>query len=467
MKNKILLAAVLPIVLGTATVSGQSSGDIAQLQKRLEELERKTTRLEQENRKLSEHQSRKLSGKEIAAPESTVEKIKLAGGITEMKLSSELRLRYQYENSDSQLYWDANKGRYSEANGSQQSRWRFRLRLQADFKIGEDWFAGIGIQTGQNADSGFETYGGGFQNYSLYLHRAFVGWNATDWLTVVAGKQANPFYKSELVWGNDLSPTGLSEKVRLDKFFGETNWELTLVGGQFIFDDNIENIAGDPDRKVDAYLFEQQLVATYKFNKELKLTVAPSFLLYNAANISLARNSKSFSAATAGAGWEDIGHTRDLHILQLPGDVAFKLWGQKARFVWDVAYNINGGKRTHDIYGLTSHEEHDNWAFLLGFELGENKKKGDWSAGVNYRQVGVSAIDPNLNDSTWAFSNLNVKGWKVAAAYNFTDNIIGALTFFSADNLRKDLYGGQATGGAKLADLNSGQAVQVDLSVKF
>ncbi|HWL51460.1 MAG TPA: putative porin [Chthoniobacteraceae bacterium] len=460
MKNKILSTLALPLLLGGGTVLGQSTPEIARLQKRLEELEQKTSRLEAENRK--------LSGRTIEAPPSTVEKIKLAGGISELKLSSELRLRYQYENADSQQYWDANKGRYTSSHGSEQSRWRFRLRVAADFKLGDDWFAGIGLQTGQNADSGFQTYSGGFENYGVYLHRAFVGWNAAEWLTVVAGKQANPFYKSELLWGNDLAPTGLSETFRLGPLLGaKTDWELTLVAGQFIFDDNIENFAGDPDRKVDAYLFEQQLIARYPFNDKVKLTVAPSFLFYNAANITLARNTKSFSAATAGAGWEDIGHTRDLHILQLPGDVAFPLFGRKARFLWDVAYNLAGDGRTRDIYGLASHEEHDNWAFLVGFELGENKKKGDWSLGVNYRQVGVAAIDPNLNDSTWAFSNLNTKGWKVAAAYNFADFIIGSVTFFTADNLRKDLYGGQATGGAKLADLNSGQAVQVDLSVKF
>ncbi len=484
-KRKLLAAGLAAVALGAGSASAQSSRELAALNKRLAELEKKTSRLEAENRQLLD--------REIKPASSSADKIKLAGGVSELKLSGDLRLRYQYDTTDTQHYTNPNTGRVVNDHGSQRSRWRFRLRVNADFKLGDNWFAGIGLQTGQSADSGFETYTGGFSNYNVYLSRAFVGWNAADWFTLVAGKQANPFYKTELVWGSDLSPTGLSQRVQLDKLFGgdsfeetitgydkdgkpivssttvtqDSPWELALVFGQFIFSDNNEAAFGDTDLKTDAYLFEQQLIFGYKFSKDLKVTFAPSFLLYNAANIASANNAKSFSAATAGAGFANIGHTRDLHILQFPGDVTFKLFGQRTKFVWDVAYNASGGKRTHDIYGVVDHNSHDDWAFLVGLEVGQNRKKGDWSASVNYRQVGLSAIDPNLNDSTWAHSHVNVRGWKAAVAYNFTDNVLGAITYTQADNLRNDLFGGQATGGAKLADLNNGQALQVDLNVKF
>ena len=83
------------------------------------------------------------------------------------------------------------------------------------------------------------------------------------------------------------------------------------------------------------------------------------------------------------------------------------------------------------------------------------------------RQTGIASTDPNLNDSDFALSYLNMQGYKVGVAYNITDFSVGAITWYDAWNIRKDLYGGQATGGAKIANANQVQVLQVDLNVKF
>ena len=60
-----------------------------------------------------------------------------------------------------------------------------------------------------------------------------------------------------------------------------------------------------------------------------------------------------------------------------------------------------------------------------------------------------------------------MQGYKVGLAYNVTDFCVGAVSWYDAWNLRKDLVGGQATGGSKIANANSVQVLQVDLNVKF
>ena len=60
--------------------------------------------------------------------------------------------------------------------------------------------------------------------------------------------------------------------------------------------------------------------------------------------------------------------------------------------------------------------------------------------------MGISSIDPNLNSSNFALSNLNTEGWEFNVAYNFTDFLTGVLTFYYSDALTKNLYGGYATG---------------------
>jgi len=437
---------------------------------------------------------------------TSADKIKLSNSVTELSLYGDLRLRYQYSNLDPQFVPTVPNG--DPGHGTQASRLNFRLRLNGDFKLTENWFGGVQLTTGQNTDTGSQTFDNGFSNYPIYISRAYVGWkNDADWLTVVGGKQPNPFYTSDMVWDPNIDPSGLAEVVKFHKLFGggiqqttvteggktvtsitqapvSCPWELTFVAGQFAFCDNNEDFVDG--QNTDAFLFEEQLIFGYRFSKDVKLTVAPAYLAYNAAQINSAINTQPFSQATDGlpAG---IGETRDLSIIQVPGDVSFKVCGLSTKFLWDFSYNTDGAKRVRDIYGVdggieivkdsngkvvgefrrSDHSSQDDMGFQAGFQLGQNVQKGDWSLLTTYRQVGLAAVDPNLNASDWGLSRVNLRGWKLSAAYNFTNAVVGQITYFAADNLRKDLVGGQATGGAKIADANSDQLLTVDLNVKF
>ena len=437
---------------------------------------------------------------------SAADKIKIGSSVTQLSLYGDLRLRYQYSNLDSQFVPTVPNG--DPGNGAQSSKLNFRLRLNGDFKLTDNWFGGVQLTTGQNTDTGSQTFENGFSNYPIYVSRAYVGWkNSGDWLTVVGGKQPNPFYTTDMAWDPNINPSGLTEVIKFHKLFGggiqETScskggkqvvsvtqaaatspWELTFAAGQFAFSDNNEDAFAGVN--TDAFLFEEQLIVGYRFSQDVKLTVAPAYLSYNAAQINSAINTQPFSQATDGlpAG---TGETRDLSLIQVPGDVTFKICGVNTKFLWDFTYNTAGPQRTRNIYGLdggievvkdskgnvirefqrSNHSGADDMAWQAGFLLGQNVKKGDWSLLATYRQVGLSAVDPNLNASDWALSRVNMQGWKLSAAYNFSTAVIGQITYFAANNLRKDLFGGQATGGAKIADANSDQLLTVDLNVKF
>ena len=134
-----------------------------------------------------------------------------------------------------------------------------------------------------------------------------------------------------------------------------------------------------------------------------------------------------------------------------------------------MRYDIPLGWRNHvGVYTYRSDQSsQDDMGYQVGFQVGQNAKAGDWSLFATYRQVGIAAVDPNLNCSDFALSRLNVRGWKLSAAYSFSNAVLGQVTYFTADNLRGDLIGGQATGGARIADGNSLQLLTVDLNVKF
>ena len=412
-------------------------------------------------------------------------KIKLNSAVSELKLYGDLRLRYQYENKDAQLLRDAGGG----ANDSQQSRWRFRLRLNAEFKLGESVFGGVELQTAQASDSANQTFENGFNDYNIFISKAYMGWHISDGLTVTGGKFSNPFYATDLTWDPDINPTGVAEVIAFHKLAGsgetsgggyskdgktmhevsapEFPWELSLVAGQFIFDDNKESGGPDNDASTDAYLFETQLIGSYKFGNGVKVTLAPAYFTYINGSLSDLDNNNAFNDPIAG-----LGGTRNLNLLLAPGDISFKAGGLKAKFYWDFSYNLDGDKRVNDIYGLAgvagqSHRSEDDFAYLVGVIVGENKKAGDWSVLANWRQTGLGSVDPNLNDSDFALGELNTRGVKASLSYNFTDFAIGTVSYMYAWNLRDSLTGGQITGGAAVGDSNVIQVLQVDLSVKF
>jgi hypothetical protein len=169
------------------------------------------------------------------------------------------------------------------------------------------------------------------------------------------------------------------------------------------------------------------------------------------------------------------GETRQLHILTAPGDISFKLAGVKSKLYWDAAYNLGGRERFEDIYALYNpnnqtgmqFSERDAFAWLVGLQVGELKKKGDWQAYVNYRETGIASVDPNLNDSDFALGELNTRGFKLGLGYAFSDAVVFNVTGYMAWNLNEDLVGGRATGAPAIAQDNAVNVVQVDLNIKF
>jgi hypothetical protein len=139
--------------------------------------------------------------------------LKLAPWIKELKLSGDLLLRYQWDEVQAQEPAPApgiptptpspslrnpTPALTGSPNGSnhvgQRSRWRFRLHLNAEFKFDVGFFSGFGLTNANFSDQQNQTYTGGFQNYGIYLSKAFLGWNGYPGLTIIAGKQDNPFY---------------------------------------------------------------------------------------------------------------------------------------------------------------------------------------------------------------------------------------------------------------------------------
>lgn len=490
-----ILALSAVLALTSMTAHAQSNPD----QALLDALVRKGVLTEKEATQISAEAANAVS----TAPSSN---IKIGDWVQELRLGGDLRMRNQSDQREPMILTNPLLG--PQDVHVNRDRWRFRLRLTADFKLQGNFFGGFMLSTSDNraADTKNATITGGYDNYGIYISRAFMGWAPTPALTFIAGKQANPFYTTDLVYDPDVDPIGLVERIDFHKIFdmsfGEpvaaegkegkapppappapgNALELSLIAGQFVFQNNNAN-SGSTQLKWDAYAFQQQLLAKLKIGDKLSITFAPGFLAYNNASSGgtpgvhgaivppVSTSGLTFDQSTGGAG-DTLANSgpfpvtqRDLNIILAPGDITYRIFGKPLSLYWDFAYNFSGDDRFNKDYGplfshyfyvgrsstpsfggLASPSFSDNSAWLVGLKFGENKKAGDYSVSADYRQQGISSLDPNINNSNFALSNLNTEGWEFNLAYNFTDFLTGVLTFYYSYALHPNLYGGYATG---------------------
>jgi hypothetical protein len=501
---------VLSVLLGltSTTAHAQSSTD----QALLDALVKKGVLTEKEADQIAAEAANAVS----AAP-SPLSNIKVGDWVKQLSLSGDLRIRNQWDQRTPLVLTNPALG--PQDINIPRDRWRFRLRLNADVILQDNFFAGVQLSTSDNraADTNNATYTGGFDQYNIYITRAFMGWKPTPALTFIAGKQANPFYTTDLIYDPDLSPAGLVERIDFDKIFnlsfGEpiaegkegkapppapppapsNSLELALIAGQFVaFNNNADS--GLTGLKWDAYQFQQQLLAKLNIGDKLTFTLGPGLLAYNNAMVGSTATTTApfvFDGVVIPAGTfvppvntniDSVGAQplnnslaypitqRDMLIILAPGDITYKLFGKPLTLYWDFAYNTEGNARferdigplfsqyfyvgkssTPSFRELATPNFSDDVAWLIGLKYGENKKAGDFSLSADYRQVGIASIDPNINSSNFALSNLNTEGWEFNAAYNFTDFLTAVVTFYWSDALNGNLYGGYATGNVPMS----------------
>jgi hypothetical protein len=484
---------------------------------------------------LTKQEAEKLEAEVSKEPVTTAPQgpnIKIGDWVQELDLYGDIRFREYYQTFQQQLPKPPGATAYDE--NIQRQRIRFRLRLDADFKLAENFFGGVQLTTSdnRNGDTTNATYNGGFDNYNIYISRAFIGWAPIDGLTFVVGRQANPFYTTELNWAPDMSPNGIVERVDFHRLFG---WDaggepagyskegktpppapapsgipidVSLIAGQFIFYNNNAD-SSLSFNKTDSFMFDTQLLTKFKlFDGKVSISFGPQVQIWNNAGLGPSKvlangqpDPTSSITFTAPANTGALGTlnnanpfpiiTRDEFYLQAPGDISFKIAGIPVSLYWDTSYNVWGPQRFNDVYGplfskvtytgtnatgFTAHFSNqvrptfqDYFAWLAGIKIGQNKKAGDISLLVDYRQLGMASVDPNINTDDFNLSFLNTVGWRVSLAINVTDFAVFQFTGWFANNLDRNLFGGYATNPSPfpIANANSSSVFAVDFGVKF
>lgn len=381
------------------------------------------------------------------ANNSPAGKLDLAATDVTFKLSGDLRMRYEYNAQTPELATGA------APLANETSRQRFRFRYNTDVLLQKGWSAGFGLETGQASDSANQSFVGAADDYALFLARAFVTWQPNLNWTFTLGKQKNPFYTTEMRWDADISPQGASE---IYKYFNGAKDTFEIRAMQHAMEDRPEATAGPAGR--DTWLFEQQAVYTHWFAPD-NLSSAIFALGYSAYNQSTLTatplNSSAFTGSVRAQNYGTVAG--EVNWANINGEgTGFKVY-------WDSSYNFTGATRAYRVYNLNPNlfsKGSSAWLAGVGYSFGTGKIKGDYSVKLDYREVGVTAVDPNLNDSDWGFSKTNHKGVKLAMAYNVNDFTNFNVTYFDTKIIQPGMT-------FSLGNLDRSHELLVDLVVKF
>ena len=365
----------------------------------------------------------------------------IGSSVSEMKLSGDGRVRFEYRG-----------GSNASPDHFERERFRHRFRLGLQGKMADTWFFGTRIETADSARSTNVTLGDasnspfGKAKNGLYLGQIYVGFKPTSEITLTAGRFANPIVSTSMVWDGDINPEGLAEQWAHKS--GDVTWIANF--GQFVYDDaNPENAFGSSANKSDMILLANQIGAKFTIDKNSSLQVLPVVYFYQ---------------NTDNKGGEVGSSSQAYFIGELPIEYSFTAAGQPWKVWLDVAKNFDADKRAR-ILGVPQFDGED-MAYQAGVQYGKAGKRGTWEARAFYQHVEAFALDINLVDSDIFDSRTNMKGWSGSIVYALANGITATLTYANGDRLENGLptFGSGDIGTTSLTDY---QLLQTDLSFKF
>ncbi|MDD4889333.1 MAG: putative porin [Phycisphaerae bacterium] len=337
-----------------------------------------------------------------------------------LKFTGDIRVRYEGQffnghTAGKTTPWDYNRGRF-----------RVRFGFAKDFT--DEWSGGFMLATGNTSDpwETNQTMTGDFTRKPIQVDQAWIQYKPkylNKEVTVVAGKFANPFVTTEMLWDADIRPEGAAETWN-HKF--SEDFSTFMTAGQFILQDN-----ANADMVA---LLAYQLGIRYKISPRTALTLAAAYYQY--VNVDedtqLASFKKGNSVETGalhgvgGTHFSSIGK-QDFQILDLYSDITFMI-GEKAKqrplkFFGQVDWNLDNS--------APSPWSDEKLAFIAGASFGQIKKKGDWEVSYNYRWVEANAIVAAFSES--AFGGTNRQGHNVGFKYALADNVTAGVKYFFYD----------------------------------
>ncbi|WP_334107830.1 putative porin [Methylobacillus sp.] len=427
---------------------------------------------EEEGKLLTKGRESEKSSQDKALEKATKSggKITISDAIDNATFYGDIRARYEYRDGE-------DKANFSE----DRERGRYKLILGVKTTAG-DFYSDIALSMGSGGRSDNATFGNGANGSNskenVYVKRAMLGWNVTDWLKIEAGRVANPLYTTSMVWDGDLTFEGLVEKVNYK--YGK-NVELFGNFAQSQYRGDRKDFTNTTDDRATNNILAFQGGAKFDITDTVSAKAALTFTKFTndhadgASTFVPGLGNVSGKGIAVGTG---LTATNDIRTIEIPAEIAFKLANNmKLTAFGDYAYNLDGDDRFKAAVAAAGANSaairaagNDDKAWLLGVGLDQRQskkaQKGDWSAKLWYQDVGIYALDPNAVDSDFMDSRVNMKGVVLKAEYLLRDNVVLNLAAGHATRKNNKLAAAGSGGDIEL-NLDNYNLYQMDITYKF
>ncbi len=421
MRSKLVVGVGMLLMLSLAAPSwaqAQDSND--DLNTTLQALKQ---RIKDQDRRLAELESREAESKNVltkddvrkVVDEMYADAAKRGNGMPKwaenLKFSGDFRLRY-----DSQIYDFAAKGSPSSDGQKDRNRARYRLR----FGLVKTWMedqmeVGFRLASGNSNDptSTNQTLGEsgagevGFAKRPIWVDLAYAKYAPKEikGLSITGGKMKNPMLFNDVFFDTDVNPEGFWAEYK--PTFG--NLTPFVGGGYFLIKETNQGTSTTDSYDVD--MWAVQMGATYAFSPDLKYTL---FGLYNGY-------STYDDSVNATNGNDTLSKITNFRTITVGNKVDFNLFKIPFSVFFDWAHNCANSDPTPKYDGESN-------AYAVGLNIGENKKKGDWSLKYRYGYIQANSLPGQYVDSDFGFANR--KGHVFGGAYNITDDLTAGVSVY-------------------------------------
>jgi Putative porin len=369
-------------------------------------------------------------------------------------------------------------------------RLRLRARLAINAKVADTVTAGLRLATGSATDrvSTNQTLGQNFNRYAFLLDRAFIKFDPTPWASVSAGRVANPWFSTDLVWDDDLNFEGLTAGFKWPLQANQTLQPFATLGYFPVREQN------GPRR--ERHLAGLQLGAQWELSPLTRLKFGVAQYVYSgfAGQVDsdydiVSGAGRSYGQYEYEAGLRQRGNS--LFLTNNPNEIAAGLTPDKAR--WGLGMEFRplavtaAAEFSHFapyIVGLSAEvvrnqamslEEayersggiffNDARAFGVGLRatvgMQQVRNLHDWQFSLGYKWLGSDAVPDAFVDSDLGLGGTNVRGITASLLYGLARDTQVGLRYLSGrtissptvNYLNKDRY--------------AADSLQVDLNVRF
>lgn len=380
-------------------------------------------------------------------------------------------------------------------------RLRERFRLGIDAAIDDAFQAGVRLATGNttNPVSTNQTLGNSLSNDSFNLDRAYLRYRPAPWLTVFAGRFADPWFSTDLVWDDDVNFDGIVAQAQIPVLDQLSSF---VTAGAFPINNtplNFPDNSASKNGSRDVWMYAAQAGVDWRpeHDYDLKLGLAyyyydhmqgelssPCTALSSAAvcdtdnsrpgfmqqgnSLFAIRNLVNPTGVTNPPQFQYYGLASNFHELNLTARFDYAGYDPihiivDADFVKNLGFNRTaiGGRNPVNNRGqspdgvVAGPWDGGDSAFearmLVGYPI--LRERWNWNFTVGYKYIESDSVVDAFNDSDFHLGGTNAKGYFFGGGVSIARDIDLSARWMSAR---------EVTGPAYSADV-----VQIDLNGRF